>query len=940
MAELTAAMAATSLAPSRPSFFDETYAQAAPNAKRFPSSVDIRTNYFQISTTNLLDQIYVYSFAFPTVNNRNVANKNVKKEFIRLVLRDVFFQHIRHECVTDWNGMLVSLRELENEPGAQFTATTSRPFVVTWHNQSQPLVPVTLTTQLRRTQVLLKADIRDFCTGVRNHDCSNWLNALNVLARTRAADQTQQPVAVKDGREKYFPLQSVGSLGFGLEARQGHLSSIRAFSNGLAMNVHGVATAFITPRPLLQYLASYEPEFRVQGQQTMTNAAARRLDADFKMIASQLQVRYLYTPPDPANPQRPPLLTGPTGRLKRVNGFGLSARLQTFRHSTLGLITVENYFNAHILPPNQPLRHPHLLVINTGPANPAVWVPPELLWVEAHQAKRGVLREGEMARMLNHAQRGPLDNILEIERVMGAGGIFDTTALLNNGQGLIVSPTMKTVKAGLMYGTGKEQSCEDDGRLRSTAKWNIIGKKFWKAGPTRLDTLGVIDFGRGTDADVAAYASLAQALTRYGIPSTGVRQVERQSIAGRVTPITLQQAYDALVQRAGQLPVILIILPASQGKHDYATVKTWGDSNAGVNTVCITNAKLRFLSSGGFQGNIALKFNIKLRGENHKLTATSDSVPPSTIVFGADVTHPTGGSVDYCPSVAAVVASCDGNALTYPGSLRLQKSKQEMIENLDDMVCERLTYWNAKNGKLPDVLLFYRDGVSEGQFSMVKRDELPKIRRGAMLAADLCGATDYQPRITVVVCDKRHHTRFFPPKEALPKDKTWMLDGNSNFKPGLLVEDPGIRSPYYFDFYLQSHSALKGTARPCHYFVIENGIGVGPEQLQRITFNLCWTYATALTPISLVAPAYYADRLAERGACYLRPLLVTQHPDRPNSAQLMGGLAANATEDQKAQHVCDLIASGVGVWNNFWPTTSAGRTNPQMPAVADTMFYI
>ncbi|KAK5722651.1 hypothetical protein LTR15_005883 [Elasticomyces elasticus] len=798
-------------------------------------------------------------------------------------------------------------RKLENEPGAHFTATTSRPFVITWHNQSQPLVPVTLTVQLRRTRVLLKADIKDFCTGFRNHDCSNWLTALNILARPRAADQTQQPIAVKVGREKYFPLQSVGSLGFGLEARQGHLSSIRAFFNGLAMNVHGVATAFITPRPLLQYLASYEPEFRVQGQQTMTNAAARRLDADFKMIASQLQVRYLYTPPDPANPQRPPLLTGPTGRLKRVNGFGLSARLQTFRHSTLGLITVENYFNAHVLPHNRPLRHPHLLVINTGPANPAVWVPPELLWVEAHQAKRGVLREGEMATMLKYAQRGPLNNVLEIERVMGAGGIFDTAALLNNGQELIVSPTMKTVKAGMLlpgltYGTGKEQSCEDDGRLRSTAKWNIIGKKFWKAGPTRLDTLVAIDFGRGTDADVAAYASLAQALTRYGIPSTGVRQVERQSIAGRVTPITLQQAYDALVQRAGQLPVILIILPAPQGKHDYATVKTWGDSNAGVNTVCITSAKLRFLSSGGFQGNIALKFNIKLGGENHKLTATSDSVPPSTIVFGADVTHPTGGSVDYCPSVAAVVASCDGDALTYPGSLRLQKSKQEMIENLDDMVCERLTYWNAKNGKSPDVILFYRDGVSEGQFSMVKRDEFPKIRRGAMLAADLCGATDYQPRITVVVCDKRHHTRFFPPKEALP--------------------------------------ALKGTARPCHYFVIENGIGVGPEQLQRITFNLCWTYATALTPISLVAPAYYADRLAERGACYLRPLLVTQHPDRPNSAQLMGGLAGNATEDQKAQHVCDLIASGVGVWNNFWPTTSAGRTNPQMPAVADTMFYI
>ena len=33
-----------------------------------------------------------------------------------------------------------------------------------------------------------------------------------------------------------------------------------------------------------------------------------------------------------------------------------------------------------------------------------------------------------------------------------------------------------------------------------------------------------------------------------------------------------------------------------------------------------------------------------------------------------------------------------------------------------------------------------------------------------------------------------------------------------------------VTSPYYRDFYLQSHSAIKGTARPTHHFVLRNDV--------------------------------------------------------------------------------------------------------------------
>jgi eukaryotic translation initiation factor 2C len=100
------------------------------------------------------------------------------------------------------------------------------------------------------------------------------------------------------------------------------------------------------------------------------------------------------------------------------------------------------------------------------------------------------------------------------------------------------------------------------------------------------------------------------------------------------------------------------------------------------------------------------------------------------------------------------------------------------------------------------------------------------------------------------------------------KDVIWE---NSNCMPGTYV-DRVVTSPYYRDFYLQSHSGLKGTARPTHYFLLADG---GIEycktisQLCKLTHLLCYTYCRATGGISYAAPTYYADRLCDRSRLYL-----------------------------------------------------------------------
>lgn len=56
-----------------------------------------------------------------------------------------------------------------------------------------------------------------------------------------------------------------------------------------------------------------------------------------------------------------------------------------------------------------------------------------------------------------------------------------------------------------------------------------------------------------------------------------------------------------------------------------------------------------------------------------------------------------------------------------------------------------------------------------------------------------------------------------------------------NPKPGVVVDRHitgyGER---LWDFYLQPHRALQGTAKPAHYIVIKNEIGFGHEQLEKL----------------------------------------------------------------------------------------------------------
>lgn len=157
------------------------------------------------------------------------------------------------------------------------------------------------------------------------------------------------------------------------------------------------------------------------------------------------------------------------------------------------------------------------------------------------------------------------------------------------------------------------------------------------------------------------------------------------------------------------------------------------------------------------------KINLKLGGINHVLENSDYGILARvhTMVVGIDVTHPPPGA-EGAPSVAAVVASCDTCLSQWPVDLRINKSRQEMVEMLREMLMTRLEYYKERNNeRLPDNILIYRDGVGEGQYKIVLEEELPRLRdacRGLYGKEYVEGS---RPRISLIVVGKRHHTRFY-----------------------------------------------------------------------------------------------------------------------------------------------------------------------------------
>ncbi|KAF9513581.1 hypothetical protein BS47DRAFT_1295982, partial [Hydnum rufescens UP504] len=257
--------------------------------------------------------------------------------------------------------------------------------------------------------------------------------------------------------------------------------------------------------------------------------------------------------------------------------------------------------------------------------------------------------------------------------------------------------------------------------------------------------------------------------------------------------------------------------------------------------------------------NLALKINGKLGGINNTITNAWFSEQP-TMIIGADVSHPAPESK--MPSISAFVFTHDRRSCSdYLALSAVQEPRMEKINDLSGMFKASCLIDIPHLKYIPKRIVIYRDGVSEGEFKTIYQEEV-----GAIMSSDLAlmilaetfeELREPPSKITFVVVGKRHHIRFFP-SEGQPADR------NGNCMAGTVV-DTNIVHPVYDDFYLQSQKGLIGTSRSGHYTLLHDDNGISADVLQRLSFDLCHTFARSTSSVSIPAPVYCAFLVCARG---------------------------------------------------------------------------
>jgi eukaryotic translation initiation factor 2C len=213
---------------------------------------------------------------------------------------------------------------------------------------------------------------------------------------------------------------------------------------------------------------------------------------------------------------------------------------------------------------------------------------------------------------------------------------------------------------------------------------------------------------------------------------------------------------------------------------------------------------------------------------------------------------------------------------------------EELILNADEQLAMQLNLWKRRNGRFPEQIIYYRDGLSEGELRINegKKESTFQIEMGLLREATKRVTGNYIP-MAGVVCVKNHHVRFFATN---PADQN--KDEMQNPVPGTVVSQ-GACHPDHCNFYLISQLAGKGTARPVNYYFMHNDLGIDVSTLEELTYFISCMYSRALTPVGRASPAYMAHHAAERALAYL-------NADRHLSAA-MSSLTQTAREAQQTK---------------------------------------
>jgi eukaryotic translation initiation factor 2C len=651
-------------------------------------------------------------------------------------------------------------------------------------------------------------------------------------------------------------------LGGGREVWFGFHQSVRPSQWKMTLNIDVSATAFYKAQPVVEFMCEVL-DIRDINEQRKPLTDSQRVKFTKEIKGLKIEITHC------GSMRRKYRVCNVTRRPAQLQSFPLQLENGQTVECTVAKYFLDKY--------KMKLRYPHLPCLQVGQEHKHTYLPLEVCNIVAGQRCIKKLTDMQTSTMIKATARSAPDREREINNLVNKAD-FNNDPYVKE-FGLSISNMMMEVKGRvlpppkLQYGGRTKQQA-----IPNQGVWDMRGKQFHTG--VEIRTWAIACFAPQRTCREDSLRNFTQQLQKIsndaGMPIIGQPCFCKYANG----PDQVEPMFRYLKQTFQGLQLVVVVLPGKTPV--YAEVKRVGDTVLGMATQCV-QAKNVNKTSPQTLSNLCLKINVKLGGINNILVPNiRPKVFNEPVIFlGADVTHPPAGD-NKKPSIAAVVGSMDAHPSRYAATVRVQQHRQEIIHDLSTMVKELLIQFYKSTRFKPNRIIFYRDGVSEGQFHQVLAHELLAVRTACMKLED-----DYRPGITFIVVQKRHHTRLFC------ADKREQIGKSGNIPAGTTV-DVGITHPTEFDFYLCSHAGIQGTSRPSHYHVLWDDNQFSADELQCLTYQLCHTYVRCTRSVSIPAPAYYAHLVAFRARYHL----VEKEHDRLSQldTESHSGLTSGETE--------------------------------------------
>lgn len=243
------------------------------------------------------------------------------------------------------------------------------------------------------------------------------------------------------------------------------------------------------------------------------------------------------------------------------------------------------------------------------------------------------------------------------------------------------------------------------------------------------------------------------------------------------------------------------------------------------------------------QFNLLEQFNIKIGGENHYINFVKENLMKESDVFLIiglkSIPERKSGKIKYCMTASknrflncidTSIKECDDN-------------KTAKCELLKKMFKDAINKIMTSSKRVPNYIILYRKGgnyIQNIKLAIDEKDNFITVIKDLESTMKAKENKDIKIPFYYICCNLKTDTKFFEYNNTGNKSY-------ANPKSGLIV-DENIIQRNRFEFYIQPQFVNQGTATPCHYQIMcsyqHSDEILKLEQLERITFYLCYYYFT------------------------------------------------------------------------------------------------